>query len=316
MMTGKTWIKSYFGILGLLFISAYLFIIAAEASYPLRITDSISFDEKLRFLKQTNRLSESDAVVVGSSMGLINLHGEVLENRSDKINTLANLSSWGVSTLQLEQILQLIEDQNKIKYVIYPTQVLDYSFDKRIPYNDDDFAEIKKYINNEFTLFLYNRVFLNAFNFLKAFYNFKSYHQVENTYPSLLFDRTGGIVYKIYGDNIDQERWNDDRVFGLNKKNFAALSRISAKLSARNIKFIVVTTSLRLPILAASPEFLNQYQEYNLKMKQRAEEDGFHYLNLHEQLALSDDYFADSAHMNAEGAALVAQKVAEYIADL
>ena len=315
-MKGKTWVKTYFGILGLFFISAYFFIIVAEDSYPLRITDSISFDEKLRFLKRTNRLSESDAVVVGSSMGLINLDGEVLENRSDEIHTVVNLSSWGMQTLQLEQVLQLIEGQNKIKYVIYPTQALDYSADKRFPYDADDFAEIKKYINNEFTLFLYNRVFLNAFNFLKAFYNFKSYHQVEDTYPSLLFDRTGGIVYKIYGDNIDQERWNDNRVFGLNKKNFAALSRISAQLKTKNIKFIVVTTSLRLPILAASPEFLNQYRKYELKMKQRAEEDGFHYLNLHEELALSDDYFADNSHMNAEGAALVAQKVAEYIAEL
>lgn len=315
-MKDKIWVKTYFGILGLLFIGAYLFIIAAETSYPLRITDSISFDEKLRFLKQTNTISKSNAVIVGSSMGLINLHGEVLESSSDEIDTVVNLSSWGLQTLQLEQVLQLIEDQNKIKYVIYPTQALDYAFEKRFPYDADDFAEIKKYINNEFTLFLYNRVFLNAFNFLKAFYNFKSYHQTENTYPSLLFDRTGGIVYKIYGDNIDQERWDDDRVFGLNKKNFAALSRISAKLKTKNIKFIVVTTSLRLPILAASPEFLNQYREYDRRMKKHAEEAGFHYLNLHEELALTDGYFADSSHMNAEGAKLVAQKVAEYIADL
>lgn len=312
-MKGKIWIKSYFCVLGLYFISAYLFIIFAETSYPLRITDSISFDEKLRFLKRTRRLIKSDAVIVGSSMGLTNLNGAALEERSEKISVISNLASWGLQTLQLEQELQLIEGEPQIKYVIYPTQMLDYAFDKRLPLDRGAFREIKKYINNEFTLFLYDRVLLNAFNFLKAIYNFKSYHQVENTYPSLLFDRTGGIVYRIYADKIDQKRWNDARVFGLLEKNFAALNRIAKKLKSENITFIVITTPMRLPLLAANSELSKQYKAYDQKMKKQANGAGFQYLNLHDALLLSDAYFADSQHLNVEGAVLVARRAADFI---
>ena len=312
-MSAKLWLKVFFSTISLLSVLFYVFIIVAEAEYPLRISDSISFDEKLRFLKNSGRLSNADSVIMGSSMGLYNLNNELLEHESAEIGVIANISSWGLQTTQLPQLLQLIAENNAIKTVIYPTQVLDFAFDKSLQL---DFDELNKYINKEFTLYLYNRVFLNAFNFLKALYNFKWYHQTENTYESLLFGKTGGIVYKIYGDNIDRERWDDTRVFGLNKKNFAALVQIAQSLNARQVRFVVVITPVRQVLLDNNPPMMEQYQRFTKIMQDQAKRDGFNLINLHEALALDDKYFADSSHLNAEGAAIAARKVAQFIDEL
>lgn len=310
MISAKRWLNVFFGTCTLLFLSFYSFIIISEAQYPMRISDSVSFDEKLRFLKNTGLLSRADTVVVGSSMGLYNLDDELLEQKSIKVGTVANISSWGLQTQQVEKLLQLLDVNADIQYVIYPTQVLDYAFDKKL---DLDFDEINKYIQNEFTFYMYNRVFLNAFNFLKALYNFKSYHLTEDTYQSLLFGRTGGIVYRIYGDRIDPERWDDTRVFGLNQLNFTALTRIAEALKARGIQFIVVTTPVRQVLLDNNPPMMQQYHRYAQKMRNLAKNEAFAYLNLHEMLALKDAFFADSSHLNAEGAALASNAVARFI---
>jgi hypothetical protein len=311
-MRGKTWVKLHFLMLSILFSLTYLFIIFAENYYPLRFTENVAFDVKIRFFKDSKRLPISNTLIVGSSMGLINLNGEVLENESSSIKQLTNTSAWGEQVLQIEQLLPLIVDNN-IKYVIFPTQTGDFSFDKTY---DLDFDELKKYTENEFTLYLYNKVFLNMFNFLKAFYNYKSFHLTKNTYPCLLFDKTGGISYRIYGEKIDQERWGDNRVFGLDTKNFTALKRISEKLKAKNIEFLVVTTPLRLPLLAKSPKWKKQFDGFSSLMAEQASENGYHYLNLHQELLLKDGFFADSSHMNYEGSVILSKRVAKYIDNL
>ena len=308
-MTGKTWVKTHLSIVSILFFVTYIFIVFAEQYYPLRISENVAFDAKIRFLKDSKRLYSSDTIIVGSSMGLINLNGEALEEKSRSITKLTNVSAWGDQVLQTEQILQLIEGSD-IKYVVFPIQMSDFSFDKKY---DVDFDALKNYIENEFTLYLFNKVFVNMFNFLKAFYNYKSFHLVENTYPSLLFDKTGGISYRIYGENIDQEKWGDNRIFGINMKNFAALERMAKKLAVKNIQFLVVTTPLRLPLLAKSPEWRKQYHKYSSLMAKHATKNGYHYLNLHQELLLGDEFFADSSHMNYEGSLIISQKVAEYI---
>ena len=308
-MTGKFWIGAYLLMVSILFLLTYIFIIFAEEYYPLRISENVAFDAKIRFLKDSKRLNSSDTIVIGSSMGLINLNGKVLEEKSRSITQVANISTWGDQVLQTEQILQLVEDYD-VKYVIFPLQMTDFASEKKY---DVDFDELKKYIEDKFTLHLYNKVFLNMFNFLKAFYNYKSFHLVENTYPCLLFDKTGGISYRIYGEDIDQEKWEDNRIFGLNMKNFVALEQMAKKLSAKNIKFIVATTPLRLPLLARSPEWEGQYNKFSNLMEEHATENGYHYLNLHQELLLNDVFFADSSHMNYEGSVILSQRIAEYI---
>jgi hypothetical protein len=308
-MTGKFWVGAYLLTVSILFLLTYIFIIFAEEYYPLRISENVAFDAKIRFLKKSKRLNSSDTIVIGSSMGLINLNGEVLEEKSRSITQVANLSAWGDQVLQTEQILQLIEDGD-VKYVIFPLQMTDFSKDKKY---DVNFDELKKYIEDKFTLHLYNKVFFNMFNFLKVFYNYKSFHLVENTYPCLLFDKTGGISYRIYGEDIDQEKWEDNRIFGLNMKNFAALERMAKTITAKNIKFIVATTPLRLPLLARSPEWEGQYNKFSNLMEEHATENGYHYLNLHQELLLNDVFFADSSHMNYEGSVILSQRIAEYI---
>jgi hypothetical protein len=310
IMTGKSWVRVHLATLAVLLLATYAFIIFAERFYPLRISDNVAFDAKVRFLKDSQRIFGSDTAIVGSSIGLINLDGKTLEEKSKKINRVVNISSWGEQVLQVEQELQLIADNKNIKYVIYPLQMEDFSFDKL---HDLDFEKVNKYIKGEFTLYPYNRVFLNIFNFLKAFYNYQSYHQTDHRYPSLLFDETGGVNYRIYGDNIEQERWTKNKVFGLNEKNFAALKRIAKSLQDKNIKFIVLTTPLRLPLLEASPEWKKQFEEFTRVMETIALESRFNYLNLHQLLMLEDELFADSSHMNYEGSILLAKEVANFV---
>ncbi len=309
-MTGKSWVRAHLSTLAVLLIATYAFIIYAERFYPLRISDNVAFDAKVRFLKDSQRITGSDAAIVGSSMGLINLNGKTLEEKSKKINRLVNISSWGEQVLQVEQELQLIADNKNIKYVIYPLQMEDFSFDKL---HDLDFEELNKYIKGEFTLYPYNRVFLNIFSFLKAFYNYQSYHQTEHRYPSLLFDETGGVNYRIYGENIEKERWEKNIVYGLNKKNFDALKRIAKAFQKKNITFIVVMTPLRLPVLAESPEWQKQFEEFSQLMEKIRLESSFLYLDLHRKLMLGDQFFADSSHVNYEGSVLLSEHVADFI---
>ena len=309
-MTGKSWVRAHLSMLAVLLIATYAFIVYAEKLYPLRISDNVAFDAKVRFLKDSQRISGSDAAIIGSSMGLINLNGKTLEEKSKKINRLVNISSWGEQVLQVEQELQLIADNKKIKYVIYPLQMDDFAFDKQ---HDLDFEEVNKYIKGEFTLYPYNRVFLNIFSFLKAFYNYQSYHQTDHRYPSLLFDETGGVNYRIYGENIEKERWKKNNVYGLSKNNFEALKRIAKLLQDQNIKFIVLITPLRLPLLEASPEWKKQFEEFTRLMETTALESRFNFLDLHHLLMLEDEFFADSSHLNYEGSVLLSEIVANYV---
>ncbi len=309
-MTGKSWVRAHLSMLAVLLIATYAFIVYAEKLYPLRISDNVAFDAKVRFLKDSQRIPGSDAAIIGSSMGLINLNGKTLEEKSKKINRLVNISSWGEQVLQVEQELQLIADNKKIKYVIYPLQMDDFAFDKQ---HDLDFEEVNKYIKGEFTLYPYNRVFLNIFSFLKAFYNYQSYHQTDHRYPSLLFDETGGVNYRIYGENIEKERWKKNIVYGLSKNNFEALKRIAKLLQDQNIKFIVLITPLRLPLLEASPEWKKQFEEFTRLMETTALESKFNFLDLHHLLMLEDEFFADSSHLNYEGSVLLSEIVANYV---
>ncbi len=278
---------------------------------PWRFSDSISYDVKLNYIQNDKLMKNADAIVVGSSMALNNINGIELEDKSRKIKKVANLSSWGLQASEVLQFIKLIELGN-IKYLIYPSQYFDF---QKFVLKDIDENEVKKYLNNKFTLYPYTRTIKSLIKNLSNNIKYKSLYFNPNKYSYLNYDRTGSINFIFGSEFIKKSRWEsqDNKEYRLSAQSFKDLTKLSEICKIHNIKFIVITTPMRKSILHGNRNLLNIFNKYTSQLKKLSITDKFIYLNTHNILKLTDNYFVDRTHLNKSGATLVSKEVIKII---
>jgi hypothetical protein len=304
-MNAKNWLKlwAFLTIIGVVSLIGFITV----SPIPLRFSNSISYDVKLNFIRDTKLLAGANTLVIGSSMALNNIDGSHIESEVTQVEKVANLASWGLQTSEMLQLIKLI-NLDDVKYVIYATQYLDFEDARRSKIDD---AEVKSYLNNEFILSPYVTTLTSIRTNISNYVNYSSIYLNPHKYTYLDYDKTGGINLDLQGKDIDKERWDSvsQTNYRLDEECFTAFSEIHQILKKKGIQFIVLTTPYRKSIMKDNANLPDVYKQYVKKVKALSQKDGFIYFNTQDSLNLEDSYFIDGIHLNKEGARLVSDEI-------
>lgn len=284
-------------------------------NYPLPLSNRISFDAKLQFIREHIDLDKIDTIVVGSSLALNNVQGIVLEETSKNCKAVLNLSMWSIGPVQVEQILELSDAFPNLERIIYSGQFSDFGSIAKL--KDYDSVFLKKYISNELDPMEYSSLLLNSCKDLSFCINrqkeWKSKYGMKNKFAYLNFDYTGSAPLYMYGKDIVMSRWENPHGIGQHQGAFDALSRMVTKANKNGIKFYFVQQPYRQPLIDKYPHVQKTMEFFSKRVEKITLEKGGKFLNLYKALHLSDKYFADRSHLNDQGSALGSKVIGKFI---
>ena len=313
-MTSQTYLKILFILLGVILASAIGYAYYFSKNYPLPVTNRISFDAKIKFIRENIDVDSVDTIIVGSSIGLNNVQGGYLDKASKKANSVLNLSVYESTAPQVEQLLQLSDAFPNLKRMIYSVQYSDFGHKHTFTEYDPDF--LIRYMRDELNPIEEWLVLFRGCNNLYFCFNrqreWKEKHTMNNKFTYLGFDSTGSVPLHIYGKDIIGHRWRNPHPGIMNPKSFEAVDRMAARAKAKGIHFYFVQQAYRPPL--AKREKIKNALDYFAKTIQNiiGKHDG-KFLSLHESLQLSDKYFSDRSHLNDQGSILAAEEIGRFI---
>lgn len=314
MLTYKNYVMILSSLLLTVFLSTFMYAYYLAKYYPIPFTHRISLDDKFRFIRDMPNRNMIDTIIIGSSLGLNNIQGAVLEKQSKKVNNVLNISAYGLKSTEVETQIQLISLFPNIKRVIYSAQFPDFSD----PFHFDiyDFDFIKNYL----------MLGKNHTNFKYIFYTYKNIIEVAKNHWywdkkyrgdmfnfGLAFDHTGSIPLKIYGKNINKKKFFEPHPLTQNNKNFDALQKIAQLLRDKNIRFYFVVDPYRQPLLDKHKDLKETMDKFIIRTENIINKYNGLFLNLHSLLELNDSYFVDRFHLNEHGSKLTTDAIAHYI---
>ena len=314
MLKYKTYVRTLLFILTTLVISAFVYIYIYSKYYPIPIFHRVSLDAKMRFIRDLDDKNHFDTAIIGSSIGLNNIQGIVLEDSSKKVKQVINLSSLGLKMTQMEQLLDLLSLFPNVKRVIQSAELEDFS--QTYVFEKSDIAFAKQYVqlgkqNINLNAMIYT--FKNLVEFVKNNWKWKKEYAPNNTNYCLSFDRTGSVPLHIYGKDINQHRWSTPPPLDQGEANYEALGRVARSLKEKGILFYFIVEPYRQPLLDEYPDLKAVRNSFSQRAKKIVEKNGGFFLDLHEKMKLGDDYFVDREHLNNKGSLLTAKEVAIFI---
>ena len=298
----------------IVFGGAFLYVYHFSKFYPIPLTHRINLDDKFRFIRDMPNRDQIDTIIIGSSIGLNNIQGIILEESSTKVNHVLNISTYGLTTTQVEKHLALISIFPNTKRVIYSAQFPDFS--KPTTFQNYNIEFIKKYINlgkNYIDLVYAYYAYKNIIEFTKNHWQWEKKYRGDMFNFGLAFDRTGSIPLQIYGDKINKKKFFNPHHLDQSPENFQALVRMSKKMHQMNIKFYFIVEPYRQPLLDKHEDLRITMGNFILKTQKIVTDNGGLFLNLHPKLKLSDYYFVDRFHLNEHGSALTAKAIGKFI---
>jgi hypothetical protein len=231
----------------IIFGGAFIYIYIYAKSYPIPLFHRLSLDAKIKFVKDMSDRDRIDTIIGGSSIGLNNLQGIVLESSSQKVKHVVNLSALGLQPTQVEQLSELFSLFPNTKRVIYSAQFEDWSGVHLFGDKEVDFA--RKYIlvgKDTIDLSYTMYTFKHLIEFVKRHWEWEKRYVPNNTNHGLSFDRTGSVPLNMYGEDINHKMFVtppiDNRLF---KEDFLALERMIKGLKSKNIRFYFVAEPYR-----------------------------------------------------------------------
>lgn len=315
MLKYKIYVKILSLMLILVFGGTFIYVYNYAKSYPIPFFHHISLDAKMRFVRDMSNKNHIDTIIVGSSIGLNNIQGIVLEDSSKKVTHVVNLSALGLKTTQIEQLSELFSLFPNTKRVIYSAQFEDWSGDFLFGDKEVEFA--REYIqlgsrNIDLTYTFYT--FKHVIEFAKHHWEWEKKYAPNNTNHGLSFDRTGSVPLNMYGENINHKMFAtppaDTR---LSEENPIALEKIIKMLRSKNIRFYFVAEPYRQYMIDKYDDIRIARENFIQKTKIITISNGENFIDLHEKLHLGDEYFADREHLNSNGSILTAKAVGVFV---
>ncbi|HFU74963.1 MAG TPA: SGNH/GDSL hydrolase family protein [Arcobacter sp.] len=313
-MLAREYIKTLLLMLTIIFTSTFIYAYYYSKFYPIPISHRISLDAKLMFIRDFSNKDQIDTIIIGSSMGLNNLHGDTLLKSSKHIDNLLNISAFSLGVSQWEYLWKFIGLFPNLKRIIYSTQSLDFTNDRTFQEFSLDFAidytKLGKNGTNPRYIFY---TFKNLISVLQRNWEWKEKFMSNNKYTYLGFDNTGGINLQIYGNDIDPKKWNDVYAVETTSESYQSLSRLIENSKTKHIEFYVIVQPYRKELIQNNTNLRRIVQDYQNRLKSAVKCSGGKYLNLDKKLKLSDEYFVDRIHLNDKGNVITAHEVANFI---
>jgi len=276
-----------------------------DARYPPTITNSISFDAKIRFLRQNVRLFGARTVFAGSSICFNNVDVAYLNQRLPSAASFVNISAWGLQIGSTRVFLDFfLKHAPDVHNVVLVGQIVDFKSSREGGLFDQE--EVWSYISGMESIFFTVRHF-NLRKSLENLWNFERLARSNQSYDGLMFDETGTVMLDIPQTKLDGTRWN---TYGLevetNAFAYNELEKICAKLRNSGIRCVFVVTPVRQAYRQHSNSF-NALAEFKGKVRGIVVRNGGIFVDADEQLRLKDDCFIDVMHLNHRGARMVAE---------
>ncbi len=313
-MNSKIYLKRLFGIFTLILFIAVGYVTYFNTHYPIPITDHISFDAKLKFTREKIDPDKVDTLIIGSSIGLNDLLGSVMEKESKKIKKVLNFSIYGATTLQAEQIMALMDAFPHLKRIIYSVQYSDMPHTWK--FKDYDPQTLVKYMRHELNPFAYLKLVFHACSNLAFCYEREKKwipdHMRTNTFESLIFDSSGSVPLHIYGKDIIHHRWHLPHPGIMHGESFRSVGRMAKKAKEHNVKFYVVHQPYRQPLYDKHKSVRDAMAYFDSKVTEMIKPYGGRLIRI-QPLHLGDKYFSDRTHLNDKGSPIVSQYVAREI---
>jgi len=314
MLKYKIYVKILSLILVIIFGGSFLYVYHFSKTYPVPFTYRISLDEKFRFIRDIPDKTQIDTIIVGSSIGLNNIQGIILEESSSKVNHVVNISAYGLKTTEVEKLLNIISIFPNLKRVIYSAHFPDFS--EAFTPDDYNLPFVKDYLNLEKeTIDLPHafHAYKNIIQFVKNHWNWEKQYKGDMFNFGLAFDKTGSIPLKLYGDDINRDKFDNPHPLTQDEENFKALERIAKNLQKEHIKFYLIIGPYRQPLLDKHEDVRQTMSTFVKKTDIIMQKYHGLYFNLHPILKLSDDYFVDRFHLNEQGSKLTAKTIGKFI---
>ena len=311
----KTYVKILSLILLSIVIGAFIYIYFYSKTYPIPLFHRISLDAKMKFVRDMSNKDRIDTIIVGSSIGLNNLQGIVLEDSSKEVKHVVNLSALGLQTTQVEQLSELFSLFPNTKRVIYSAQFEDWSGAFLFGDKEVDFAkEYTQLGKNSIDLTYTFYTFKHLIEFAKNHWKWEKEYAPNNTNHGLTFDRTGSVPLNMYGEDINHKMFTTPPPnTKLYEEDFLALERMIKALQSKNIRFYFIAEPYRQYMIDNYNDIRIAREKFVQKTEEITIQNGGKFIDLHKKLHLSDNYFADREHLNSNGSVLTAKEVGAFI---
>ena len=320
MLQPKRYVQILFLILGIIVTSTMGYAYYFSKNYPLPFTNRISFDAKIKFIREHIDVTKIDTIVVGSSIGLNNVQGAYLEKASKRCKHVLNLSVFEASPVQVEQLLMLEDAFPNLKRIIYSAQFSD--FQHASSFKDYHPKWIRLYISHKLTPVAETKFLADAaknITFLKhREKKWKKEHLQSNKFTYLGFDHTGSVPLHIFekdthNNPFNARRWNNPHGSRYVAKAFEALDRISKDAYKKGIKFYMVQQPYRQELIKKYKHIPMELNMFLHRITKIVTKNHGKVLSLYKELPLDDAYFADRSHLNEKGSRLSAEAIGKFI---
>jgi hypothetical protein len=311
------YLKRLFASLAVIFALAVGYVVYFNMHYPIPITDHISFDAKLKFVRDRIDPDQVDTLIIGSSIGLNDLLGTEMEKHSKVIKKALNFSVYGATTLQAEQIMQVMDAFPNLKRIVYSAQYSDFPHIWKFkPYDPQKLVKYMRHELNPFT-YLY-LVFKSCANLPFCVERQKSWipdHMRTNTFESLIFDSSGSVPLHIYGKDIISHRWRLPHPGIMNPESFRAVARMAKHAKEKGIRYYMVHQPYRQPLYDKHKSVRDAMAYFDTKILAAIQPYEGALIKI-QPLHLSDAYFSDRTHLNDKGSPVVSEYVAKKIDEI
>ncbi|MDQ7084905.1 MAG: hypothetical protein Q9M36_08205 [Sulfurovum sp.] len=313
-MQSKQYLSILFSFMSLLILLAIGYAYYFSKHYPLPITDRISLDAKLQFVRDSIDVESVDTMIVGSSIGLNNIHGEVLENVSSQIHSVVNFSVYQATALQSEQLTHLSDTFPNLKRIIYSAQYSDFPHARK--YQNFDTKRWVKYMRGDLnmidTWLIFFRACRNIMFCIERQREWKSKHLQKNKFEYLGFDSTGSVPLHIYGEDIIGHRWRLPQPGIMHSQSFDAVVRMTDRANRKGIEFYLAHQPYRDGLYKSKKGVKDAMSYFDKRIIEVFSQVKGKLIVL-QALNVGDEYFADRSHLNDKGSILVSEAIGKFI---
>ena len=314
MLNPKNYLILLFATIFFIVALAVGYVYGFSKEYPPPFTQRISFDAKIKFIRDHIDPDSIDTLIVGSSIGMNNVLGSVLEKSSTKVKHALNLSVYEATTLQVEQIVELADAFPNLKRIIYSAQYSDFPHARR--YENYDPELLKRLIRKELSFVGLSKVLFDACNNLlfcqKREKMWKEKHTKNTKFTYLGFDHTGSVPLNIYSQKGVGGRWYLPHPGIMHHESFQAVGRMAQRAQERGIRYYVAHQPYREPLVKKHEAVRNALIHFDNSINSAIKMYDGTLIQL-QQLHLSDEFHADRSHLNEKGATVVSQEIGKVI---
>jgi hypothetical protein len=264
---------------------------------PVPLSGSVSFDEKMEWLFRRGE-RRWDVLAIGSSMTLNNLDCAALAERLPRGIGFANAASWSLKMGDTRALLEYVERVREPRAVVIITGPMDFYRGQSKVFVKP--AELDFYRSTGSYPLLVARYF-DPWWYYGRSENIAEQRASRAWYSSLDYDSWGGVPLEVHWPTVEADRWNErPRPALIDQRQYREFERLVAACAAHHQRLVCAQPPIRDDAFGECDQAALRAHWARLSAILAAH--GYRFYNLHGELPLGRECFADYSHLNAEGA--------------